>query len=55
MRAENVKSYLTSQGIDPNKLEIIARGEQIPIAPNISPAGRAKNRRVSFSFKSKNE
>jgi outer membrane protein OmpA-like peptidoglycan-associated protein len=55
MRAENVKSFLVSQGIDPKKLEIIAKGEQAPIASNVSPAGRAKNRRVNFSFKSKNE
>jgi outer membrane protein OmpA-like peptidoglycan-associated protein len=53
-RAENVKNYLMAQGIDPIKLKIIARGEQAPIAPNISAAGRAKNRRVSFSINLKN-
>lgn len=47
-RAENVQSYLESQGIDAAKLEIDSKGELEPIVPNISSENRAKNRRIEI-------
>ncbi len=47
-RANAVRNYLISKGIDPNRLEAVGYGESRPIAPNTTPEGRAKNRRVEF-------
>jgi outer membrane protein OmpA-like peptidoglycan-associated protein len=45
-RAQAVADYLVSTGVDPNKLRVLGRGENNPIAPNDTPENRAKNRRV---------
>ena len=45
-RAESVKSYLTSQGIDSGRLTASGMGESDPVAGNDSAAGRQQNRRV---------
>lgn len=53
-RAESVRNYLVSQGVDSNRLSSEGRGESDPIAPNTTPngkdnpAGRAQNRRVEL-------
>ncbi|MEH6447598.1 MAG: OmpA family protein, partial [Oleispira sp.] len=47
-RAESVVSYLERKNIVANRLEAIGHGEDMPIADNITPVGRAKNRRVEF-------
>ena len=47
-RAETVKSALTDRGVDDDRLEARGYGESRPAAPNDTPAGRAKNRRVEF-------
>jgi outer membrane protein OmpA-like peptidoglycan-associated protein len=46
-RAENVKRYLYEQHQVPlHKISVISYGEEKPIAPNKTKAGRAQNRRV---------
>jgi OOP family OmpA-OmpF porin len=51
-RGEAVRDYLVENGIDEDRITIIAFGEQNPIAPNAKPdgtpneQGRAANRRV---------
>ena len=52
-RADSVKSYLVSKGIEPNRIYTEGKGKTKPIAPNTingkdNPAGRAKNRRVEI-------
>lgn len=45
-RAATVVHLFTSQGVDPDRLEIIGLGEHHPIASNGTPEGRNINRRV---------
>jgi len=47
-RAESVVAYLVAMGIDPSRLTPIGYGEDLPIAPNDTPEGRAQNRRVTL-------
>jgi chemotaxis protein MotB len=48
-RALSTAYYLINQqGIDPDKVSIVGYSEYRPIAPNDSPAKRAKNRRVDL-------
>jgi outer membrane protein OmpA-like peptidoglycan-associated protein len=47
-RAESVKAYLISQGIDAARLNTLYYGETKPIAANDTPEGRQKNRRVEM-------
>jgi outer membrane protein OmpA-like peptidoglycan-associated protein len=47
-RAASVRDALVSRGVDKGRLESRGFGEDKPIAPNRSRAGRAKNRRVEF-------
>ena len=49
-RAESVKSYLVSQGVNPGKIEATGYGESQPVATNKTDAGRQKNRRVEFTL-----
>lgn len=51
-RANAVKDYLVSQGVKPEKLRSIGRGEASPVASNDTPEGRANNRRVELVVQS---
>jgi outer membrane protein OmpA-like peptidoglycan-associated protein len=47
-RSDSVKRALIKRGIAPARLSARGYGESNPVAPNVTPAGRAKNRRVDF-------
>lgn len=49
-RAESVKSYLVSQGVNASRIEATGYGETQPIASNKTAKGRQQNRRVEFSL-----
>jgi len=50
-RAEAVRSYLVSQGVKPERIKAVGKGETVPVADNKSPEGRANNRRVEIVVK----
>ncbi|MBK8072056.1 MAG: OmpA family protein [Ramlibacter sp.] len=47
-RAEAVKAYLVSKGIEKNRVYTEGKGEKQPVADNKTNEGRAKNRRVEI-------
>ncbi len=49
-RAKAIVAYLTEKGIDKNRLQYQGMGEASPIADNSTEAGRAKNRRTTFTI-----
>ncbi len=47
-RAGSVASVLIGNGVPANRIGTIGRGEDAPVASNLSDAGRAQNRRVEI-------
>ena len=47
-RAESVKAYLVSKGVEKNRVYTEGKGEKQPVADNKTAEGRAKNRRVEI-------
>ena len=50
-RATSVLNYLINAGIDASRIEANGFGDQFPIAPNETNAGRIKNRRIEIKVK----
>ena len=47
-RAEAVKAYLVSKGIEKSRVYTEGKGKKQPVADNKTAAGRAQNRRVEI-------
>lgn len=47
-RAQAVKSYITTNGVDGSRLSTVGKGKTEPIADNATVEGRAQNRRVEI-------
>ncbi|MGV6847108.1 MAG: OmpA family protein [Marinibacterium sp.] len=47
-RAASVASILVADGVGPSRLTTLGRGEDAPVASNLTPEGRAQNRRVDI-------
>ena len=45
-RAEAVRLFMNKEGVALNRMATISYGEEAPVAPNSTRAGRAQNRRV---------
>jgi outer membrane protein OmpA-like peptidoglycan-associated protein len=49
-RANAVKRYLSAGGVAEARMTAVGYGQEVPIADNATPAGKAKNRRVDFKL-----
>ncbi|MEW6511747.1 MAG: OmpA family protein [Bacteroidota bacterium] len=47
-RADAVSAWLVKKGISASRITSVGRGSRDPIAPNTTPEGRARNRRIEF-------
>ena len=47
-RANAVAAYLTGQGVQQSRLEVVGMGKRYPVASNDTDSGRALNRRVEI-------
>ena len=47
-RAESVKDYLVSKGVEKNRVYTEGKGEKQPVADNKTKEGKAKNRRTEI-------
>lgn len=49
-RAEAIKAYLMSKGIDGSRIIIETKGDTVPADTSATEIGQAKNRRVTFTY-----
>ena len=49
-RAQAVATWLASQGVDASRMVVVGEGPDRPIDTNLTPSGRASNRRVELSY-----
>jgi len=47
-RATQVVRYLADEGIDPEKLQAVGMSQYSPVAPNDTPEGKQRNRRIEI-------
>jgi outer membrane protein OmpA-like peptidoglycan-associated protein len=47
-RAQAVAGVLVSGGVSPGRISAVGRGENSPVATNLTPEGKAQNRRVEI-------
>lgn len=47
-RASAVREWLIAHGVEPSRLVAKGYGQERPVAPNVTAAGKARNRRVQF-------
>jgi outer membrane protein OmpA-like peptidoglycan-associated protein len=47
-RAEAVAGVMLASGVPTARVQTIGRGEDAPVASNLTPEGRAQNRRVEI-------
>ncbi|WP_425097997.1 OmpA family protein [Tropicibacter sp. S64] len=47
-RAQAVANVLVSEGVSSGRIAVIGRGEDQPVASNLTPEGKAQNRRVEI-------
>ncbi len=45
-RADAIRNYLIKKGANPDHITAVGYGAEQPIAPNITPEGKAQNRRI---------
>lgn len=50
LRALAVARYLARHGVGRDRMRLITRGGMLPVAPNDTAEGRAKNRRVQITI-----
>ncbi|TWI58516.1 outer membrane protein OmpA-like peptidoglycan-associated protein [Pseudomonas duriflava] len=50
-RAQSVANYLIAQGVDASRVSTRGAGPDQPIASNVTPDGRAQNRRVEVNLR----
>jgi outer membrane protein OmpA-like peptidoglycan-associated protein len=50
-RANAVREWLLAHGVEPGRLLAMGYGQERPISPNVTPAGKERNRRVQFMIK----
>jgi outer membrane protein OmpA-like peptidoglycan-associated protein len=50
-RADRVRQFLISEGVNGARISAIGFGETLPLATNNTPEGRAQNRRVEVEIR----
>lgn len=50
-RAEDVRDILTGHGVAADRITVIGKGPDVPIAPNDTPANKERNRRIEIILK----